>query len=56
MLHAPPIFPFILNIIMNIMAAINSRRTATARSVDTKVSKGKFIPVQVKKRYGGVEV
>ena len=49
-------FPFILTIIMNIMVANNSSRTATARFVDTKISKGKFIPVQIKKRYGGVEV
>ena len=56
MLHAPPIFPFILTIIINIIVAITSSRTATARFVHTKVSKGKFIRVQVKKRYGGVEV
>jgi len=41
---------------MNIMVAINSSRTATVRFVDTKTSKGKFIRVQVKKRYGEVEV
>jgi hypothetical protein len=56
MLHAPRIFLFIFTIIMNIIVAITSNRTAIARCVHTKIRKGKFIPVQDKKRYGGVEV
>jgi hypothetical protein len=55
-LHPLPIFPFILTIIMNIIVAITSSQTSTASFVHTKTSKGKFILVQVKKRYGGVEV
>jgi hypothetical protein len=41
---------FILAIIMNIIVAITSSRTATPFWVHTKEIKGKFMPVQVKKR------